>query len=467
MKHLKVALIFPRLVDSVDKFDDSFWLTDQVKKLFRLGKTNYTPPLPLLILAAVTPPDIEIIVIDERLEPVNTSINVDLVGISVVTRAAYHAYALADEFRKKGVTVVLGGIHPTILTEEALVHADAVVRNQGEKAWPELLMDFRNGSLKRVYEGGLNIDVDELPVPRRDVLSNSQFYLTTKVLTATRGCPYSCTFCTIGAAIGKEYRTRTISKILNEIESIPGRFLIFLDDNLGVDVGFTKELFNALIPLKLKWAGAISLDALEDDELVRLAGRSGCSSLGVGFESLETETLRFMGKTRYNKPHLYRTLIRRLHDNGIPILGYFILGYDADTLDTYVRLADFIEDTAIEMPSINTLIPYPGTPIARFLEKEGRILTKNWDLYDTAGGYVVYKPFKVTPHELVESYLQLTERVYSMRSILNRLIHTGYFDPFAFAWAFHYNYQQKQSVAIERAAFERSGGLPSGLIPSV
>jgi radical SAM superfamily enzyme YgiQ (UPF0313 family) len=450
MKNVKVALIFPKLVDSIDRFDASFWLTDKLKTLFGLGKTNYTPPLSLLMLAAVTPPDIDIEIIDERLEEIDFDREVDLVGISVVTRSAYHAYDIAREFRQRGVKVVLGGIHPTVLPNEALEHADVVVRNQGEQIWPQLLHDYQQGEMKPIYDGELSVPFESLPLPRRDLIKHPELYLTTKVIAATRGCPYSCTFCTSGVAIGREYRVRKVAEVVKEIESIPGQYVVFLDDNLGVDRKFAKELFSALIPSKVRWAGAISVNALSDEQLVQLAAKSGCMSLGVGFESLSQKTLKAMGKLKTNNPGDYEMLVTRLHDSGILIYGYFLLGYDPDTPATYEQLTDFIEENHIEMPSINVLIPYPGTPIYEQFERENRILHKNWDLYDSAGGYVVYQPKNMTREQLVESYLRMTQRIYSYPSMVSRILGAGHFAPFASAWAFHYNYQHRQSAAAER-----------------
>lgn len=442
-----VILVFPKLVDSLDRFDESFWLTDQVKKFFDLGRTNFTPPLSLLSLAAVTPPNFNVEIIDERLDQIDLDIKVDLVGISVVTRAAKHAYEIADNFRARGVKVVLGGIHPTILPNEAILHADAVVIGEGEIVWPELLKDFQNGDMKKFYDG--KKELVEISVPKRSILKKPEMYLTTKVVTATRGCSNTCTFCSAGFAVGKEYRKRPVEDVISEIDSLPGRYLIFLDDNLGCDIEYSKKLFRELVPLKLKWAGAISVSALDNEELIKLAADSGCISLGVGFESIDAATLRSMGKIKTNNPDMYKPVIRSLHAHGIPILGYFILGFDPDTLDTYKILADFIEETSIEMPSINTLIPYPGSPIFNKYEREGRILTKDWGKYDTAIGSVVYRPKNMTSDELINSYFKLTNRIYSYSSVGKRLLTVGYFDMMSFAWSLHYNFQQRQSVTAE------------------
>lgn len=456
MRKTRVALIFPKLTDSIDRLYNDFWLTNKIKGLLQLGKTNYTPPLSLLMLAAVTPPEIEVVIIDERLEEINFDMRVDLVGISLVTRAAYQAYDIADRFRQRGVKVVLGGIHPTVLPEEALIHADSVVIGEGDGSWPQLLQDFHEGSMRKIYKANYSFPVETLPFPRRELLRQPDLYLTTKVITATRGCPYNCTFCTVGTTLSKMYRKFPISKIIEEVESLPGNFVLFMDDNIGVDTKFAKELFSALKSLQIKWFGSISVNALEDTHLVKLIADSGCKVLEIGFESISSETLKLMGKHRTNNPDRYKLLIKRLHDHGIAIVGTFILGYDSDTPDTYKQLADFIGKTCIEMPSLNILIPYPGTSIYRQFEREGRILDKKWNLYDTSVGNVLYRPKNMTREEMIERFLSLEEKVFSYRSVLRRLLRTGYFDPLLFAWSLHYNYQHRQNLTSEKAAYERA-----------
>lgn len=452
---MRVALIFPKLTNRM--LFKSLWITDIIKGLHHLGKTNQTPPLSLLMLAAVTPPEIRVEIIDERMEEIDFDMKVDLVGISVLTKAAYHTYNIADRFRQRGVKVVLGGIHATVLPEEALQHADAVVIGEGEGSWPQLLQDFQEGSMRKVYKAKSSYPVETLPFPRRELLRHPELYATTKVITATRGCPYNCTFCTVGTTLSKKYRKFPISRIVEEIESLPGRYVIFLDDNMGADIKFAKELFSAIQPLGIKWFGSISINSLEDIHLVQLAADSGCIVLEIGFESISNETLKLMGKHRTNAPDRYKPLIRLLHKHGIAIVGTFILGYDSDTPDTYKQLADFIEETCIEMPSPNILIPYPGSSIFRQLKREGRILTENWSLYDTTVGNVVYRPKKMTPEEMMEKFLSLEEEVYSYRAALRRLLRVGYFNPVTFAWSLHFNYQHRKISVLERIAYERSG----------
>jgi len=459
----KIALIFPERVDSISRVFERFWLTEKLKDHLHMGKTNATLPMGLLMLASVTPPEFQVMLVDERLEEIDYEMDVDLVGISTVTRTALHAYEIADRFRERGVQVVLGGIHATVLPGEAGAHADSLVIGEGEDVWPLLLEDFRKGALKKVYRAEKSVSVEQLPLPRRDLLRLPDHYITTKVILATRGCPYRCTYCTIGTTLGKKYRKRPLEQIMEEIESIPGKVVIFVDDNLGVDTAYAKELFRALIPLRLKWQGSISMNALQDEELMDLMAQSGCTFVGIGLESIAPETLKEMGKLGTNSPEKYATTIKRLHDHGIAVNACFILGFDADPPDLYERLGDFILSSRIEIPNINTLIPYPGTPIYDRFKRENRLLTENWNLYDTAGGYVVYKPKNMSPEQLVEKYLGLTEKVFSHRSILTRVGMAGYFGPINFSLAMHYNYQKRRSIVREIHEFrgrENMSALP-------
>jgi radical SAM superfamily enzyme YgiQ (UPF0313 family) len=456
IQNMKIALLFPKLTVNTNTIDNSFWFSDAIKKIIGFGKTNYTPPMSLLMLAAVTPPGIEVLIIDERLEDINFNLNVDLVGITVVTRIAYHAYDIADRFRKQGVSVVLGGIHPTLLPFEALQHANSVVRGEGEGVWPQLLHDFSEGTMKRIYEAKQSYPLDIIPAPPVELLRHSNLYLTTKVIMATRGCPYGCTFCSAGTSLGKKYRMRPINNVIKEAESTSGRILLFLDDNLGVHVDYAKDLLSALKALHVKWFGSMSVNALEDENLLKLVAESGCVSLGVGFESISRDTLHLMGKTHSNNPDHYKHIIKRLHYYHIPIAANFIIGYDTDTPAVINQLADFIEETSIEMPYLYILLPYPGTSIFHYLEREGRILHRNWNQYDTLGPNVIFRPSCMTSEELIENYFSLKERIFGYRSILNRLLKLGYCDPVLIVLYIHQNYQGRQSLKMQRASYSKN-----------
>lgn len=457
---MKITLIFPCVPGSADYHDRNSLLIqafDAVLSPFRkhqhLGRTNYTPPLSLLMLAAVTPPDVEIKIIDERLDTIIFDEATDLVGITVVTRSANRAYYIADEFRKRNVPVVLGGIHPSILPQEAGLHSDVVVIGEGESVWPIIIEDAMKHQLKPIYKGKPQMDLDKLPLPRREVLSNSNQYLFTKVTTVSRGCPNTCSFCAAGFATSKHYRTRSISRVIDELSQIPGRGVLFLDDNIGWDIEYAKNLMRALIPLKIKWAGATSLNALEDKEFVKLLSESGCILINLGLESTDPKTILAMKKQNTNNPAKYRELIQRVHDEGVPIHGAFVFGFDQDNKDVFTRTADFINETAIEEPVIHILMPYPGTAVFKQLRAEGRLLHTNWQEYDTAIGRVVYLPKQMSVEELSAGHLECIRNVFSINSIMSRYLHSNtlFLAGVGSLAGLSYNFYQRRRVTVERA----------------
>ena len=442
---MKVTLILPNLNNNVGDIFDKSWVIDVARPLFRLGKSNHTPPLSLLVLAAVTPPHVEIQIIDERVEPICFDDDVDLVGITINTRSASRAYEIADKYRQRGVTVAAGGIHPSVMPDEVLEHVDVVVIGEGESTWPQLLNDFSKQNLQQIYKGERQRNLDLLPFPRRDLLRHPEAYLTTKVITATRGCQNSCTFCAAGFAVSKHFRTRSVELVVEELNQIPGDVVFFLDDNLGWDQAYFKKFLRALIPLNIKWMGAVFLPAIEDLETVELMAKSGCVTALIGFESIRPATILEMKKQRTNDPERYHILIQRLQKYHIPIRGQFIVGFDSDDENIFHETIDFINETRIELPTVNTLIPYPGTPVYRKFLREGRLLTQNWDQYDTAGGYVLYEPKQMSAQRLMEGYLEVVSEIYSPKSIIKRLSGVKLFNSGIFPSLF-YNFAEHHSA---------------------
>jgi radical SAM superfamily enzyme YgiQ (UPF0313 family) len=446
---MKIKLVFPSVTDGAGQRMRTNSLPSKLMRLIvGFGGSNATPPLSLLVIAAATPRDIDVELVDERFDEIDFDDKVDLVGITVVTSTAPRAYQIADEFRRRNVAVVLGGIHPTVLHREAGLHADAVVVGEGEGVWPQILRDFQRDRLRPIYRGGRHGEPDEV-LPRRDIVTHPERYATTKVVTATRGCENRCTFCSAGLAIGKRYRTRCVQSVIDELDSLPGRFAIFADDNLGWDVPYTKALFKALIPLNIRWYGAITLSAIEDAELVDLMAESGCAALGMGFESISPRVLTAIKKNQTNDPTHYRELIERVHGRGIPIIGNFIVGFDDDDRNVFGELAGFIRETCIEMPSVNTLIPYPGSSIFRRYDREGRLFHKDWGRYDTAAGSVVYRPRQMTPEELVEGYYWITEQIHRPRHFLRRVVKAGTLACRSTVFALYYNLRKRAGVRAE------------------
>jgi radical SAM superfamily enzyme YgiQ (UPF0313 family) len=463
---MKVALISPSVGGTIAdgglaSVERNNWLVNRLKKhLFGFGETSFIPPMALLSLAAVTPSNVSLTIIDERLQTIDYDMDVDLVGLSIITITACRAYEIAARFRQRGIPVVFGGIHATVLPEECLRHGDAVVIGEGEHVWPQLLSDARDGQLKPSYQSQKAVCIDSLPPPPFHLLSSPERYVTTKVVRASRGCPYGCTFCTTGTSIGRAYRKRPVNDIIGEIESRPGKYLFFLDDNLGVDRRWAMELFRALRPLNVKWYGAVSLNALADPAFIREAARAGCIYLGIGFESINEKTLKAMNKRKTNDPRSYRRIIRNIHRQGISIVGYFLMGYDTETAEDYRRLGDFLISTGIEIPSISALTPYPGSAICRHLEKEGRLLHRRWDHYYARWWDLAFQPLQMTQAAVYDNYLKLIDRLFSVRAILRRCWpHLLRLNLMTLIHVIQHGFYQKRILAEERSL---RGGTTGG-----
>lgn len=375
------------------------------------------PYLALTILAALTGEEWKISIIDENVDAIDFSDLPDLVAISIMTPLAKRGYEIADAFRGKGVSVVLGGIHPTMMKDEAKTHADSVVMGEAEETWPLVLSDFKRGNLQPFYESANFCSLDKLAVPKRNLLNRKGYFFTNTVQT-TRGCPFDCVFCSVTSFYGRTYRVRPVENVISEIGQMEKGFLFFVDDNIVGKPSYAKELFGALIPLKIKWFSQASLSVVKDRELLNLAQRSGCKGLFIGFESLSQENLRAMGKST-NRVSEYKDAIRMLHDYGIGIQGSFIFGMDHDDSSVFSDVIRFIEKTHLEAVLFSVLTPFPGTRIYETLQRENRIIDRDWEKYDM--NHVVFRPKKMTPEELQEGFNWAYRRLYGHRSILTRL----------------------------------------------
>lgn len=375
------------------------------------------PYLALTILAALTGEEWKISIIDENVDAIDFSDLPDLVAISIMTPLAKRGYEIADAFRGKGVSVVLGGIHPTMMKDEAKTHADSVVMGEAEETWPLVLSDFKRGNLQPFYESANFCSLDKLAVPKRNLLNRKGYFFTNTVQT-TRGCPFDCVFCSVTSFYGRTYRVRPVENVISEIGQMEKGFLFFVDDNIVGKPSYAKELFGALIPLKIKWFSQASLSVVKDRELLNLAQKSGCKGLFIGFESLSQENLRAMGKST-NRVSEYKDAIRMLHDHGIGIQGSFIFGMDHDDSSVFSDVIRFIEKTHLEAVLFSVLTPFPGTRIYETLQRENRIIDRDWEKYDM--NHVVFRPKKMTPEELQEGFNWAYRRLYGHRSILTRL----------------------------------------------
>ena len=376
-------------------------------------------PLTLTTLAALAPPElaIEHTLIDEGTRDVPLDLDVDLVGMTLLTGSSPRGYELAAHYRRRGIKVVLGGPHVTLMPDEAQTHADAICTGYADRSWPELLRDFARGVMQPRYAQAPDLDLAGLPFARRELLS-SRDYLTQAVFEATRSCAHDCEFCVAPTAWGRKQLQKPVGDVVADIRQFGARRLIFIDLNLISDRNYARELFTALVPLKVQWFGLSTSLIGRDPELMDLMARSGCSGLLIGFETVSKAALGDIGK-KFNDPTLYRSLVDDLHAHGISIQGCFVFGNDHDDLDVFERTAEFVNDAAIDLPRFAILTPFPGTPLFKRFDREGRILTRNWELYD--GQHVVHAPKLMTPRELQAGHERAWKAVYSRRAIWRRL----------------------------------------------
>lgn len=377
-------------------------------------------PLTLSTLAALVPEDLdaEITLQDEGVESLNLDFDADLVGITAITGTAPRAYEIADRLRAKGHTVVLGGVHTTLMPEEAARHADSLVLGYAEQSWPQLLRDFSCGGLKPRYWAPTGRVLAGVPIARRDLLKRDR-YATVNSIEATRGCPHRCEFCVVPTAWQNTYAHRPVAEVIAELATFEKRHALFIDLSPVEDVRYAKELYRAMIPLRMRWVGLATTRIAEDDELLRLASRSGCKGLLLGFESISQATLDRTRK-HFHAADGYIDVVKKLHDHGIGIQGCFIFGFDNDDESVFERTVEFVDKARIDLPRYAVLTPFPGTPLYRRLETEGRLLHKNWSLYDVE--HVVFQPKQMSPERLQEGLEWSWRQSYSWGSFLRRVV---------------------------------------------
>ena len=378
------------------------------------------PRLGLGILAALTPPEHELVYTDDVVRPFDVERDVkdvDLVGISVDSKTARRSYDIAAAYRRRGVKVVLGGIHPTACPAEALEHADAVVVGEAEALWPKLLGDLGRGELSPIYRGD-SPSLAGWPPPRRD-LFKSRKYVPFQVVQTMRGCPYPCEFCSVSTANGTTMRFRPAAEVEAELAGL-GKLVMFADDNVMIHRRYSEELFRRITPLRKHWIGQCSLAAVRQIENVRLMAESGCKALFIGFESFDEETVRHTGK-RQNRPSQYREVVESLHDHGIATWGSFVFGFDTDDREVFDRTVDKAIEMKLTMALFAILTPYPGTRLYQRLRAEGRLTDEKWWLgRDHDAGSPYFVPAKMSREELREGWVRAWQRFYSPRSILQR-----------------------------------------------
>jgi radical SAM superfamily enzyme YgiQ (UPF0313 family) len=384
-----------------------------------LSRFSTFQPLSLAYIAAVTPPDWEVKIADENFGQLPLE-DADLVGITAFTGNINRAYELSALYRQRGARVVLGGIHASMMPDEAIMHADAIVVGEAEEIWPKVIADFEAGKLAGRYDGP-RVDLGSMRIaPRRDLMNPS--YVFQSVQTS-RGCPFTCEFCSVSRYLGSTYRQRRPEDILDELEKIEERYIFFIDDNL---VGYSaesraraKELFRGMIDRKLKkrWWMQTSINTADDPELLSLAGKAGCMFALIGFESISEENLKKMKKGINVKVGVenYKRVIRSFHRAGMGVIGSFIIGNDFESPAYYRELARFLVAAGVDIVQMFILTPLPGTALMERMEKEGRLLATNfpedWAKYRLS--YVVQKPKGVDPELIYRGDNYVKNHIYS------------------------------------------------------
>jgi radical SAM superfamily enzyme YgiQ (UPF0313 family) len=383
------------------------------------GKHVLTPSLSLTSIAAATPPHWRLCYWDENLlqGPPPADPVPEVVGITVHLTFAERAYELARSFSALGSAVILGGMHVQSCPDEAAPHADAIAIGDGVQLWPAILADLERGALRSRYVASYERDFDLDPPVRRDLLSRASF-LTTTSLIATRGCRNRCAFCYLSSdGLHVPARVRSVDALRDEIESSGQPYAVFLDNNLGARRDYLYALCRALRPSNVIWSAAVTLDVTDEPRLVRDMALAGCTGVFIGFESLSDDNLASLGK-RGARSHDYARRVRILHEHGIAVNGSFVVGFDGDRPDVFERTAAWIDANRLECATFHVLTPYPGTPLFRQLEAEGRLLHREWARYDTA--HVVFRPKHMTVEQLALGYDWLYRRLFSADSVWRR-----------------------------------------------
>lgn len=380
----------------------------------------HLPGLTLPMLAAVTPGDCFLRLLSETVEDIPFDEHWDLVGITGMGSGIVRAWQIADEFRRRGVAVVIGGIAASLADPDwTLRHADALVIGEAEEIWPEVIRDFAAGRLRTVYRMQKPPCIAALPEPRYDLMNAAKLGRW-RPMQATRGCPFSCSYCSITAFFKARYRKRPVDQVLRDVrlaKRYGSRYIAFIDDNIGVDWTYCAELWEALIPEDIIWMSQCSLHIAERPEMLKLARRSGCRLLSFGIESTNPDSLADVDKA-WNRPERYLEAVRVVRRHGIDVSTEMIVGIDGDDAGVFQRTYDFIMGAGISVPRVHIMTPVPGTPLYRRLVEERRMTSHDFERY--SGGQVVYQPRNLSPAELQKGYWELYEKLFSWGNILRR-----------------------------------------------
>jgi radical SAM superfamily enzyme YgiQ (UPF0313 family) len=394
------------------------------------------PPITLPLLAALTPKDFGVKIVNEFFEDIDFGESTDIVGITAYSSRVLRAYEIADEFRRRGVYVVMGGIHVTMEPEEALLHADTVIMGEAEERWPRFLTDFKSGSPLKIYRNDSFPSLDHLPVPRFSLLKQDRYlvlhhkglsrFLPTPLIPVqtARGCAHNCDYCSVSSFSGHHYRTRPIEDVVAEVKSLEARGCLFIDDNIFADFARSKALFRALIPLKITWLGQGTLLAAEDPELLGLAAESGCIGILVGLESISPKTLKGVGKS-FNIVEKYPYYFKKFRESGISLLASMIFGLDGETPTVFEETHSFLMKNKIPYTLWQPLMPLPGTRLYERFRTEGRLKMDKWWLNRELSADFLNLKFKVlaVPEERFRvMFSEAYKRFYYLKNIFLRIL---------------------------------------------
>jgi radical SAM superfamily enzyme YgiQ (UPF0313 family) len=411
---MKLILIEPLNRTSIIRRKRSFLQKIPLNTYFNM------PALALGILAALTPDNWDVKILQEPADTIEYDEEVDLVGISAATHTAKRAYEIGDEFRKRGKKVIMGGIHPSVMTEESLQHCDSVCIGEAETVWKKILKDVEKGKLTQTYRAENHFDLKEYAPPKRELMpDHKSIFYKTKTLEASRGCPHDCDFCSVSIIHGRKIRYRPIENLISEIEHLENSHLFFVDNNIIANPERAKQLFREIIPLKKRWTGQATISIAKDRELLKLASDSGCYGLLVGLESLAKEGFDKYQKNLRNMEELHEAL-RIIKEHGIGILAHMVFGDDFETKETIQETIENLMKLDVVTANLGILVPYPGTTLASKLKEQNRILTWDWDYYDIH--HLVFQPKNFSCEEFLEQMQNIRKRYFSVKNILSRSI---------------------------------------------
>ncbi len=414
----------------------------KAKKWYGVFRSReYTPNYTSLILAGLT--EMEVKIEHESIEDINFDEG-SLIAIPIsFTTLAPRSYKIADEFRRRGKNVVLGGVHVWTNPREAMEHADSVVVGEAEGVWKRVIEDFKKGNLQKEYRAPV---LKEWRVsPKREIVDAKRF-MTVNIVQTSRGCPHNCEFCSVTAYQGRHMRHRPVDDVIEEIRSLKGRALLFLDDNIFGDPVYTKELLERLIPFKKRWVGQAPSYVAHNSKLIELARDSGCSALFIGFESISEKSLEEADK-KWNNPDRYTERIKIFHDYGIMLIGSFIFGFDNDDITVFERTVNFAIKNKIELVNFGILTPLPGTRLFERFKAQERITSYDWSKYD--GTHVVFMPKQMSAEELQQGFHKSYQRFYTLKSVISAIRDPEFLLPIRFAFWKNYQVINKRQRIVD------------------